>query len=174
VLIHVAAHNDVRLCSELYSEFDFRDIYSQATVENIFGKSFDFGTWYDQESFIIGLQALFLPTPHRADVLKVIGTIREQQVKEHSDDGVTQKVTASAGQVLVTDIEVPNPVYLRPFRTFREIEQPESLFILRVRSGKEKPMCALFEADGGAWKLEAINSIAAYLRERIKDVVIIA
>jgi hypothetical protein len=173
-VVHVVNFNDVRLYSRLYSEQKIRNTYVQATIESVFGSSFSFGTWYDHEAFIIGVQSLFVNSDDRQKVLAVIGTIREQQVKEHSDDGVTQKVTASAGQVLVTEIPVPNPVLLRPFRTFREIQQPSSLFVLRVRTGKTKPECALFEADGGAWKLEAINGIAEYLRKRIKDVVIVA
>ena len=86
------------------------------------------------------------------------------------DNGVSQQtVTTAGGVVLVGTAPVPNPVTLAPYRTFREIEQPESLFVLRMRTGKdgEKPTAALFEADGGSWKLEAIKRIAAYLREQV-------
>ncbi len=30
------------------------------------------------------------------------------------------------------------------------------------------PSCALFEADGGAWKLEAMNLIRHYFEEQLK------
>jgi len=68
-----------------------------------------------------------------------------------------------------------NPIRLRPYRTFREIEQPASLFVLRLQKGRdgELPRAALFEADGGQWKLEACQAIKhwldmeLYLHERI-------
>ena len=46
---------------------------------------------------------------------------------------------------------------LRPYRTFKEIDQPESQFLLRLN---ENGNIGLFEADGGMWKLEAKKSIA--------------
>lgn len=55
---------------------------------------------------------------------------------------------------------------LRPYRTFREVEQPASRFVLRLQSGQGDgmPKAALFEADGGAWRLTAIEAIARWLR----------
>ncbi|MEB9782308.1 hypothetical protein P4K16_30685, partial [Bacillus cereus] len=57
-----------------------------------------------------------------------------------------------------------NPVQLSPYRTFVEVEQPESKFVFRMREGAR---CGLFEADGGAWKLEAMNNIKEYLKEAL-------
>ena len=167
-IIHIVNHGRVALLSEPFGETKQRTQFVEVAFESLLGVSFVFGQYYDQETFIVGLQSLFEPSPQRADVLKVIGTIQENQVREFSDDGVTQSVAAKAGQVLVSEVKVPNPVYLKPFRTFREIYQPESPFILRVRTGKEKPQCALFEADGGRWKLTAIQAIKEYLEDKIE------
>jgi hypothetical protein len=173
--IHVASHAEVHLISALYGDLSQRDIFIVAAFEDLFGKSFSFGQFYDHESFVIGLQALFVDTRERAEVLRVIGTVKESAVQEHSDNGVTQSVTAKAGIALVNEVPVPNPVCLQPFRTFREIEQPASLFVLRVKSKQgEKPLCALFEADGGKWKLDAIQAIRAYLEAQQLGVPIIA
>ena len=169
-MIHVLTHADVRVYSEPFGPAQQRTLFLVAAFESLLGTSFTFGQFYEQENFIVGLQSLFEPTPQREEVLKVIGTIKESQVRESSDDGVTQAVSAKAGIALVTDVAVPNPVILRPYRTFREIEQPESAFVLRVRSGREggKPLCALFEADGGRWKLDAIQRIADFLTRQTK------
>jgi hypothetical protein len=174
--IHVVSHREVRLLSPIFGEAAQRDCFAVASFEELFGKSFSFGQLYDHESFVVALQTLFEPTPERDQVLRVIGTIKEETVAEHSDDGVTQAVTARAGLALVKEVPVPNPVNLRPYRTFRDIEQPESLFILRVRRGGdgEKPKCALFEADGGRWKLTAIESIRGYLEAKNLGKTIIA
>ena len=48
------------------------------------------------------------------------------------------------------------------------MEQPASDFLLRLdKDGRP----ALYEADGGAWKLEAKRNIAAYLGEKLADLV---
>jgi hypothetical protein len=166
--VHIESHDTVSLVSGVFGPSKQRESYLKASFKDLLGKAFQFGCYYDQESFIVGLQSLFEPTPERSQVLKVIGTIKENQVRETSDDGVTQAVSAKAGIALVTEVSVPNPVVLQPFRTFREIEQPASPFILRVRAGKEKPECALFEADGGRWKLTAIQSIKEYIEDKIE------
>lgn len=62
--------------------------------------------------------------------------------------------------------KAPNPVTLRPYRTFSEVEQPSSEFIFRIN---QLANMALFEADGGKWRLDAINNIANYLKEELAD-----
>ncbi len=119
---------------------------------------------------------MFVVNDDRERVLKLVGNIKEENVRQTGDDGVTQSVTARSGIARVEDVPVPNPVTLMPYRTFREVSQPTSDFILRLRSGRngDMPTCALFEADGGAWKLRAIQSIAAYLQENTEGITIIA
>lgn len=125
------------------------------------GSGFAFGQWKDVESFVIGLQAHFVQTPERDAVLKLVGSTKDEAVRQTDDDGVTQSVVARQGAVLVEEVKVPNPVLLRPFRTFREVEQPEGRFILRLRSGG--PVLALFVADGEGWRLEAVAKIKEFL-----------
>ena len=90
-----------------------------------------------------------------------------------SDDGISQRVTVRDGVVRVNDVVIKNPVYLRPFRTFCEIDQPESPFILRIKNsdGKGVPEIALYEADGGLWKHRAIQGIQAYLDKALDNLV---
>lgn len=124
-----------------------------------------FGNLIDSEVFTVWLQTGFVQTPAREELIRLVASIRENSVKETVDDGVAQEVKTAAGIIFTERTKVPNPVALRPWRTFREVEQPESLFVIRMKSSGdgEKPKIALFEADGGAWKLEAINSIREWL-----------
>ena len=70
-----------------------------------------------------------------------------------------------------SDAIIPSPVTLKPYRTFTEVEQPESQFVFRMKEDKyDGVQCALFEADGGAWKLHAMESIQEYLEEQLKGV----
>lgn len=174
--VHVVDHAHVDLVSKLEGEFQQRHRYVRAEFESLFGGGFRFGAYLDYETFIIGLQSLFVQTKTRDDIAMLMAGITENQVKNTFDDGLAQSVTVAAGVALVGNVKVPNPVALQPFRTFREIEQPESLFVLRLQAGAEgqKPKAALFEADGGAWRLTAIDRIGAYLRERLKGVAVLA
>ena len=81
----------------------------------------------------------------------------------YGDDGVTQKATVKKGINGKEDAVVPNPVNLRPYRTFTEVEQPESEFVFRMKQSDHDVCCALFEADGGAWKREAMKKVKEYL-----------
>jgi hypothetical protein len=120
----------------------------------------------DAENFNIMLQSMFVDDVDRAKVLKVIGNIKDENVQNTADDGVSQKVTAKVGVSLAQNISVPNPVHLAPYRTFTEVAQPVSQFVLRLKNG---PECALFEADGGAWKPEAMANVKEYFKEQLSD-----
>lgn len=60
------------------------------------------------------------------------------------------------------------PAKLRPYRTFLAVEQPASLFILRMREGGQ---CALFEADGGLWRETARQNIRNYFEYELEKMV---
>lgn len=175
-IIHVVGHDEVVIFTLAEGRFRRREYPIKAKCETVLGKTFNFGQYYDSESFNVALQSLFVLTDESESVLRVVGNIKEEAVKETGDDGRTQTVTARAGIARIAEVDVPNPVTLQPYRTFREIEQPSSPFILRLRSGSggQKPTCALFEADGGKWKLTAIGRIKDWLAEKLPEATIIA
>lgn len=175
-VIHVVSHDEVAVFTPAEGRFRQREIPIRAKSKTVLGETFHFGQYCDTESFNVALQSLFVLTDESESVLRVVGNIKEEAVKTTADDGRTQSVVARAGIAKVEEIDVPNPVTLQPYRTFREIEQPASPFILRLRSGVggQKPTCALFEADGGKWRLTAIESIKAWLAERLPQATIIA
>lgn len=141
-----------------------------------FVSQFNYGQYYPIESFIIALISQFDHTEDRHNLLQIIGNIKDERVSQFGDDGVTQAVNIRKGLSLGDSVAVPKIVNLKPYRTFAEIEQPASRFNIRLRQGKEgeAPTAALFEADGGRWKLEAIQLIATYLKENLPETTIIA
>ena len=175
VMIQVVDHSTVKLISTIQGDFKQRSTYAVAGA-SWYQNPFEFGRNYDTESFNVALQSLFDETGDRAKILEVVGNLRAEDVKTVKDDGVTQQVTAKVGVVRSEEVDVPNPVVLKPFRTFREIEQPASKFVFRLKSGQNGslPTCALFSADGQSWKLEAIGSIEQFLKDRISHITIIA
>lgn len=82
------------------------------------------------------------------------------------DDGVSQQVVVKSGVSIEENKRTKSEYSLKPFRTFSEVSQPMSTFILRLRKGAE---AALYIADGGAWELTAIHNIRDYLKEALSD-----
>jgi len=130
-----------------------------------------FGEFMDPETFVIQLQARAIDTPDRARVLALCGSLSAEVVRTIEDDGVSQSAKVRAGVVMQAERKVPNPVVLQAYRTFTDVPQPAVPYILRLRGGGDgkPPACALFEADGGAWKVEATARIAALLREGVAN-----
>lgn len=162
VMVHIAGPTEVRVL-RTYTRDKRRDhlMTAKALLPTI-----PFGRFLDLEEFNILLQSCFVPNDDRAAVLRIVGNVREDNVTTYGDDGVSQQVTAKAGVATVADVPIPNPVLLKPFRTFAEIEQPQSAFVFRMQRG---PVAALIEADGGAWKLDAIAAINEYLSQQLAD-----
>ena len=163
VFLHVIDHSTVAIRSMLYKFDAVRETFLIAKCQP---PAFPFGRFLETEEFIIGVQAMFEDVSDRATILSLMGNIKEENVQNTGDDGISQKVTAKAGVSLVTNVKVPNPVVLAPFRTFSEIEQPRSPFVFRLQSG---PKAALIEADGGAWKNDAIIAISEFLKANLED-----
>jgi len=162
LMVHIESPTSIKIYEELNINGNRNEVvHAIALIPD-----FRFDNWYDAENFNIKMQSCFVNNEDKEVVLKVVGNIKEDNVQTVGDDGVSQAVTAKIGVAAVAKVQVPNPVKLKPFRTFVEVEQPESEFILRMKSG---PHCALFEADGGAWKLEAMNNIKAYLKECLEE-----
>jgi hypothetical protein len=174
-LVHVVSPESVVLCSFLEGETTAfrRQVFCHVTTALVGPPPLPFGRYVEAETFVVALQAGFVPTPDRENMLELIASIRESSVRDTLDTGVAQEVKTAKGVALLGRTAVPARVILQPWRTFREVEQPSSEFVLRLQGNPEgpKPHCALFEAQGGQWKLEAVQRIAAYLRERLQPAV---
>lgn len=123
----------------------------------------------DQESFCIGLQSMFEHTADLDLLKKFAGTVEAGTVAEYGDNGVSQKATIRQGIASKAEAIVPNPVRLKPYRSFLEVEQVESSFVFRMKE-HGGICCALYEADGGAWKLDAMQKIKEYLKQQLDGV----
>ncbi len=171
------AHVEDNECVEIYSwlKHPWEQRHNFLTAQIIEKYQFPFCCYLNHEEFIIQLQARFVQDEVTAQILKVVGNLADEVVKTVTDDGITQGVHVKSG-IRKGEETIPNPVSLAPYRTFPEIEQPKSNFVLRLRSGKngELPQAALFDADGGQWQLKAIEGIKKWLAEKLPELIIIA
>ena len=164
MIVEVKSPTEVELDSQLDPNRDRESL----VVASARVPAFEFDRFVEHEKFCINLQSKFLKSDDRELILKFAGTVEAGSVSEYGDDGVTQKATIKTGLASKGDAIVPNPVCLRPYRTFLEVEQPESAFVFRMKQDNYgSVMCAVFEADGGAWKMDATQAIKEYLQREL-------
>lgn len=164
-IIHVEDAGKVNLYSSVCNECMDRQKFMKAEWA---GNKFPFGQFMDAEKFNILLQTCFMETDDLKVIQQVVGNLRDEAVQNYGDDGVSQSVTIRTGIATVGQVRVPSPAKLRPYRTFLAVEQPASLFILRMREGGQ---CALFEADGGLWRETARQNIRNYFEYELEKMV---
>jgi hypothetical protein len=163
-IVHVMSPSLVALRTQLYGEFDQRATRVEAKAVL---PDFPFREWLPVADFIPMAYSTFLETEDLTTILKVVGNIKTESGVHAADDGVTQTVTAKTGIARVEDgVAIKNPVLLRPYRTFPDIEQPKSAFVVRL---KDDLRVKLFEADGGVWRNAAIRKIHDHLSHELND-----
>ena len=115
---------------------------------------------------MIAIRSLFIQTEHTANLLQLLKKVSNIESVETSDDGITQQVVAKQGAMLASDVKISPIIKLAPFRTFIEVEQPESEFLFRISDGTS---FALYEADGGAWKMKAKQYIRTFFETALVE-----
>ena len=175
LLVSVESTSLVSVYSMLNKETMSRKKFIIAQYDN--REPFQFGSFMDIDRFIIELKSRFVQSEDQNEILRFSSKVTAGNTLTAADDGVSQSVEVKRGMsgALREKELAPSVVSLRPYRTFREIEQPASVFIFRMRGNSDAlPQCALFEADGGAWRIKAIQDIAAWLDNGLDGVTIIA
>lgn len=160
IFVQVTAFNQVEVWTTYLEDFSRNCLYDVDCDVPGFREGFK-----EQEKMIIQLKSLFAPSKEVDYLLDLLSRMTKESGVTSTDNGVTQVVEAKKGISLKEQVTIKPRVVLKPFRTFLEVEQPESEFIVRIN---EEGEIGLFEADGGVWKLEAKRNIAAYFEERLK------
>jgi hypothetical protein len=168
IMIHVESPYVVSVNSMLTPKFLQRFEYAKSHYDQ---PEFAFDVFQQIDRAIISLQSHFVMTEELQILIQIIGNITDSDIREVSDDTVTQSVVVRSAVSLKDRIKIPNPITLRPYRTFSEIEQPAGQYIVRVRSENEKalPTVALFNSGGMQWQLAAMDAINKFLFFSIND-----
>lgn len=171
LVVQVISPTRVTILGPIQARDRTREVYLSASCLDLTDGWLE--RFHPLEDFLIGLQTRVVNSDERPRLLALLGNVKHEQVKTATDDGVTQIVTARAGVALVSEVAVPNPVLLAGYRTFRDIPQPSSLFVVRVKAGPANglPLVGLFEADGGAWRLTAVERIRTWLTDALPPAV---
>jgi hypothetical protein len=175
ILCQIESPTEVQLISRDADKYGRRKVWAQAEYPRAC-QAFPFGQWLNPENFIISAQAGFQRVKVEGPdgdfakdldyVLRIASGISAEAIQTSDDDGISQRITAKAGVVLKDQQSVKARVTLAPYRTFAEIDQVPSLFIFRARIQGDQPHLALFEGDGGRWRLDATAAIKAWLQPK--------
>lgn len=172
-MLLVENHRTVHLLAKTAEPYGRRQALVSTFLED--GEPFPYGKFLPREEFVIGLQSRFIGEGDVMDVLRTASALEASIVALAEDDGISQRTTVRQGIQLKEEVKVKGRVTLKPYRTFREVAQPASEFIFRLRSKHgEVPECALFEADGGKWKLDAVLAIKAWLETKALGLPVVA
>lgn len=172
-IIMVESHARVSVLSKPFGESAKR---SEVIAAELDRPAFPFGSWMDPEKLVISCQACFEQSEGMTDVLAYAGKLTVKNEITTEDDGVTQHAMVKKGLSggLVEGKALPSRVTLVPFRTFDEVDQPASEFVFRVKSVGEAVLCAIFEADAGAWKSDAAVTVKRWLADHVGGIPVIA
>ena len=138
-----------------------RQVYYEANATDVPG-------WAEKntlgfEEAQIALRTRFQETPDTLYAMKLVSDISLGAKVIYNDNGIATTITTQKGVALQTNEQIRPLVKLRPYRTFQEVEQPESIFLIRV---SERGI-SFIEADGGMWKLAARETIKKFLEDRL-------
>lgn len=155
---------------DIYSSLDKYNKRNYVLSVSPVTPSITFGYYMDLEEFIIQLQTCFVNTLNKQKLLELVSSFVESEKLEIADNGISQTVSIEKGAAVKSknSVEVNPFVRLAAYRTYAEVEQPETIYLLRVKQGNR---IALYEADGGKWKLDAQKNVSEYLRNGLTDLI---
>lgn len=157
---------------ERYNDRAFR--HNLHIAKPILPDNFRFGHPMDVESFIIHTADFFIRDNNYKQMIAAVSCITDVQEQVVDDDGVSQTVTYKSRVGRKDEGKLEPFVTLRAYRTFREVEQPEATYLLRIGKGRDGPMITLHEASGYDWKIRCTDAVYQYIRERVgNDVTVI-
>ncbi len=173
-LIHVASPEVVKFIGGSRPDGG-RNVFCKVILD--LGIEPQLGKFIDLQAFIIHLQTAFVPTETTANLLDLLSSIVVDENGHFEDKGFYQNITVKSGITTVENKQITPRVQLKPFRTFIEIDQPESTFLFRMRASNESKniACAVFNCDGNAWRPVAMKGIADWIKSNIQhDIPILA
>ena len=139
----------------------FRQVYYEARATDVPGWNEKVTLGFEEAQ--IALRTRFQETQDTLYAMKLVSDISLGAKVIFNDNGIATTITTQKGVALQTNEQIRPLVKLRPYRTFPEVEQPESIFLIRI---SERGI-AFIEADGGMWKLKAREVVKAHLEDKL-------
>lgn len=173
LIFHVESPTKVCIMSSKFNNYKQREYLASANITKHVNSSFEFDRGYSLEKFIIAVQTGFIRTENLQLLIDKVSKVSIGEEGTIEDDGITQTVTAKAGVALMTQVALPNPVRLKAFKTFPEIDTPEEDFIFRVSKDGRQASFKLIQSKSMQWELETCEKIKEWIKGKIAGAVVI-
>lgn len=164
IYITVPDHKTVMCFTKPYDDLYKRREYLY-TAEAVDVPGWDAKCSMGFEEALIALRTRFQPATDTEYALRLLSNITTGGKVTYNDNGVATSIITKRGVDLQGNEAIKPIIRLRPYRTFQEVAQPESQFLIRIN---ERGI-TFIEADGGMWKLEARNTVKKYLEDNLKE-----
>lgn len=159
---HIRSYKEVALISATFDVWEVRDVFGVCSAES-YTADVSRISGLEADDFIISLLTKFEQSENRDLLIKVASSMTDTSENKVEDDGITQSTTV--GRAIKTKVKIPNPVILKPRRTFPEIDQPLSPYVFRIERGHSGCEMSLYQGDSGVWKMEALKKISEFLKK---------
>jgi hypothetical protein len=163
VIIEVDSPNSISVLGSLNSDQQ-RPVFATAKVDDI---KID-AKWMEIDETIITLFTRTEKTDERDQLIEKLGKIDTNHGVKTEDDGISQQVTVKRGVSMRDQSTVKPIVKLKPYRTFRELQQPEVMYLIRLTQTDGKVMAMLKETCDPTWILEGKKAVKAALENGFK------
>lgn len=141
----------------------YRETFYEAKATDVPG--WDAKVQLPFEEMQIALRTRFQETQDAVYAMKLLSDITTGGKITYNDNGIATSVVTKKGIDLQANELIRPIVTLKPYRTFQEVEQPESTFLIRV---SERGI-TFIESDGGMWKLHARETVKEFLEAALKS-----
>lgn len=144
-----------------------RNVWLQSTIE--LPKADVVAVIADADSFVRTLLCLFVRTEALDLIMSLVSKVTMSTIRTDESDGVSQKVVVQESVALKAEKTVDPIHHLRPYRTFPDIEQPESPYVFRISKTDEGELHFFLQTTSSiVWRLDAVASIKRFLEDGIK------
>jgi hypothetical protein len=170
IVINVLDYNHVQVIDLKRDEHEDLIVYADANFDKVY-PSFPMERKMTNEDFIINVMTKFERNATSEQLLKLASNVKAEKLQTSDDDGYSQVATTKGGVVLSGTTNVKNIWELATYKTFPEVDQPVIPYVLRLhqQGGDSMPLFALYDCDGGAWKVKTTAAIREWLKLKLKD-----
>ncbi len=128
--------------------------------------SLEDGRKYSMEDFVLNLQKSFYPSAELDVLLDLSSSVNIKEESDLVDNGISQTVSTKGGAHLMRQVEVKNPMNLKPYATFPEIDVLPRSYIFRVHRAGQCVQFSLSKCDSVQWDIHIADLIKQYIKTK--------
>lgn len=163
--IRVANPKYVEILSKLKEGYLVRSVPLRAHYD---GEGTPYHKEFSYFNFASMLYEYFVHTKELKELIAKLNGITSVKDTQFTNNGVEMMIQRRNGITLVGNETFDPVVTLKPYRTFHDVEQPESKFLIKINERDGIPYFSIVPVDGGMWERRAVSAIKEWLDCNLK------